>query len=222
VVITGGVTTAKNTELLPILPTTTVTEPLVAPVGTKAAMLVSLQVVIEVARVPLKKTALLPCAVPKPVPLMVTVLPTAPEAGDMPVMLGTPVTVKLTPLLAAPLTVTTTFPVWAPAGIGTTMLVLLQLVGVASVPLKATVLLPCVAPKLVPVMVTAEPAAPEVMDKLLMPGLTAKLMPLLAWPLTVTTTLPEVAPDGTGTTICVLLQLVGVAVVPLKVTVLVP
>ncbi len=45
---------------------------------------------------------------------------------------------------------------------------------------------------------------------------------MLACPLTVTTTFPVVAPLGTGTTIDVALQLVGVAVVPLNVTVLVP
>src|SRR3982074_1405528 len=51
---------------------------------------------------------------------------------------------------------------------------------------------------------------------------TVKPTPLLAWLPTVTTTLPVVAPLGTGTTILVADQLVGVAVVPLNVTVLVP
>ena len=41
------------------------------------------------------------------------------------------------------------------------MVVALQLVGVASVPLNATVLLPCVAPKFVPEIVTEVPTAPE-------------------------------------------------------------
>ena len=68
------------------------------------------------------------------------------------------VTVKLTPLLATPPTVTNTFPVVAPAGTGTTMLVALQLViGVDEVPLNVTVLVPCVAPKFVPVIVTDAP-----------------------------------------------------------------
>jgi hypothetical protein len=62
--------------------------------------------------------------------------------------------VKTTPLLATPATVTTTLPVVAPAGTGITMLVALQLVGVAAVPLNVTVPVPCVAPKFVPVMVT--------------------------------------------------------------------
>jgi hypothetical protein len=49
--------------------------------------------------------------------------------------------VKLKPLLCTPLTVTITLPVVAPAGTGATMLVALQLVGVAAAPLKVTVLL---------------------------------------------------------------------------------
>ena len=51
---------------------------------------------------------------------------------------------------------------------------------------------------------------------------TAKDTPLLATPPTVTTTLPVVAAAGTGTTMLVADQLVGVAAVPLNVTVLVP
>jgi hypothetical protein len=50
--------------------------------------------------------------------------------------------VKLKPLLCTPLTVTTTLPVVAPLGTGATMLVALQLAGMALVPLKLTVLLP--------------------------------------------------------------------------------
>jgi hypothetical protein len=67
--------------------------------------------------------------------------------------------VKTTPLLATPATVTTTLPVVAPAGTGTTMLVALQLVGVAAVPLNVTVLVPCVAPKFAPVIVTGVASA---------------------------------------------------------------
>ena len=72
------------------------------------------------------------------------------------------VTVKFTPLLATPPTVTTTFPVVAPVGTGTTMLVGPQLVGVPAVPLNVTVLVPCVAPKFVPVIVTDVAAGPDV------------------------------------------------------------
>jgi len=135
------------------------------------------------------------------------------------------VTVKLTPLLATPPTVTTTLPVVAPLGTGTAMLVALQLVGVATVPLNVTVLVPCVAPKFAPVIVTDAPTNPDVGLTLVMLGpgaVTVKLTPLLATPPTVTTTFPVVAPAGTGTTMPVALQLVGIAPIPLKVTVLVP
>lgn len=49
---------------------------------------------------------------------------------------------------------------------------------------------------------------------------TVKDTPLLATPPTVTTTLPVVAPVGTGATMLVALQVVGVVAVPLNVTVL--
>ena len=71
------------------------------------------------------------------------------------------VTVKVTPLLATPFTVTTTFPVVAPPGTATVMLVALQLVGVPAVPLNFTVLVPWVAPKFVPVMMIEVPTGPE-------------------------------------------------------------
>ena len=67
--------------------------------------------------------------------------------------------VKLKPLLGCPPTVTTTFPVLAPVGTGATTLVALQIVGVAIVPLNVTVLVPWVAPKFVPVIVTMVPPA---------------------------------------------------------------
>ena len=77
---------------------------------------------------------------------------------------------NVTPLLATPPTVTTTLPVVAPLGTGTTMLVALQLVGTPAVPLNFTVLVPCVAPKFVPVIVTAVPTGPDVTLKLPIPG----------------------------------------------------
>jgi len=135
---------------------------------------------------------------------------------------GVVVTVKPTPLLAIPPTVTTRLPVVAPLGTWTTMLPLLQLVGVAAVPLNLTVLVPCVLPNPVPLIVTDVPTGPALGDSLPMPSVVVKFTPLLALPPTVTTTLPVVAPFGTGTEMLVLLQLVGVAAVLLNATVLVP
>ena len=79
-------------------------------------------------------------------------------------------TVMATGLLDTPFTVTITFPVVAPSGTGTRMLVVLQLTGVPPAPLKVTVLAPCVAPKFVPVIVTEAPMVVEVVDKLVMLG----------------------------------------------------
>ena len=119
-------------------------------------------------------------------------------------------------------TVTTTLPVAAPAGTGTTMLVADQDVGVAVVPLNVTVLVPFVAPKFVPAIVTDVPTGPLDGDSVVKVGVTVYGRPLLASEVTVTTTLPVVAPLGTGTTMLDADQLVGVAGVPLNVTVLDP
>jgi len=74
--------------------------------------------------------------------VIVTAAPTAPVVTDRLVMCGAATTVKLTPLLGDPETVTTTLPVVAPLGTVAAMLVALQLVTVAVVPLNFTVLLP--------------------------------------------------------------------------------
>jgi hypothetical protein len=92
---------------------------------------------------------------------------------------GLAVTMKVTPLLATPPTVTTTLPTVAPLGTGATILVLLQLVGVASVPLNATVLVPCVDPKPAPTIVTKVPTGPEVGDRLVMLGPEPEITPIL-------------------------------------------
>ena len=76
-------------------------------------------------------------------------------------------TVKVIPLLATPPTFTTTFPVVAPAGTDVAMLVEVQLVVVAAVPLNVTV---PEDPKLVPVIVTGVPTGPEAVDRLAILG----------------------------------------------------
>jgi hypothetical protein len=50
------------------------------------------------------------------------------------------------------------------------ILLALQLVGTAVIPLNLTVLVPCVAPKFVPVIVTEEPTKPDVGFRLVMLG----------------------------------------------------
>ena len=142
--------------------------PVLAPAGTATFIVEAAQLVI-VAAVPLNCTA--PEIVPKPVPEIVTGVVTAPEVTDKLVIVGVGDTVNVLLLLATPATVTTTIPVVAPLGTGTTIEVALQLVmTVAAVPLNVTLLVPRLAPKLVPVIVTDAPTAPLVGDMLVIFG----------------------------------------------------
>jgi hypothetical protein len=220
----GGTVTVKLTPLLARPLTVTTTLPVLAPLGTVTVMLVAPHMEAVPALTPLKLTVLLPWLAPKLLPVMLTAVPTGPEAGFSALMLGGTVTVKLAPLLGIPPAVITTFPLVAPGGTAAMILVALQLVGVAAVPLNVTVLAPCASPKFAPVMVTDVPTGPETGFRPVMLGgtITVKLTPLLARPCTVTTTLPEVAPMGTGTTMLVSPQLDGAAGAPLNVSVLVP
>ena len=215
----GAATTVNEIPLLftPLARTTTL--PVVAPEGTAATIDVALQLV-GVAAIPWKLRE--PGLAPKLLPLIVTEAPTAPEVGESPLMLGAGTTVNETPLLAMLATVTTTLPVVAPVGTGTTIELALQLVVVAAVPLNETVLVPREAPNPLPLMVIDAPTAPVFGERPLMTGITVNLTPLLATPPTLTTTLPVMAALGTGATIEVALQLVGVATTPLNLTVLVP
>lgn len=83
-------------------------------------------------------------------------------------MLG--VTAKLAALLARPPTVTTTGPVVAPVGTGATILVALQFDVVATVPLNVTALVPWLAPKFAPAIVTDAPSGPDEGFRLVMLG----------------------------------------------------
>ena len=214
----GGGITVNVIPLLVIPLAVTVTGPVVAPEGTCAVIEVLLQELIAVAAAPLKLTE--PCVVPKFVPLIVTALPTPPDAGSRPVMFGGGITVNVIPLLAIPLAVTVMGPVVAPAGAWAVIDVLVQvLIVVAAAPLKLTE--PCAVPKFVPAIVTAVPTPPEAGDRLVMLGgrITVNVTPLLVIPLAVTVTGPVVAPEGTCAVIEVLVQvLIVVAATPLKLT----
>jgi hypothetical protein len=112
----------------------------------------------------------------------------------------------------------------APLGTGATMLVALQLVGVACAPPIVTVLDPCDGPKSVPIIVTEVPTGPRLGLTPVIEGVTVNRNALLATPPTVTTmdAFPAGNPAGTVTKILVELQLEAVAASPLKVTVLLP
>jgi hypothetical protein len=102
------------------------------------------------------------------------------------------------------------------------MLVSLQLVGVAGVPLNVTVLVPRTGPNALPAIVTDAPIDPKAGFTLEMLGITVNATALLATPPTVTTTLPVSAPEGTGAMMMFWDQEVGVVDTPLNETVLVP
>jgi hypothetical protein len=137
---------------------------------------------------------------------------------------GIGVTVKATPFDTWLLTVTRTGPEDAPDGTTAVIAVVFQLMTEAVVPLKETVLVPWIEPKLTPPIVTEIPTKPDVGERLMIPGsvVTVKVEPVLATPDTVTTKAPVVAPGGTLATIYVEVQLVGVTAVPLNATVLDP
>ena len=100
VIVGAGVVTVKLTPLLACVPTVTTTLPVAAPLGTVTAMLVLLHEV-TAAVVPSNLTVLVPCVVPKFVPVIVTAAPAKPEVGLRLVITGAGVdTVKATPLLA--------------------------------------------------------------------------------------------------------------------------
>jgi len=138
----------------------TFTEP-VARVGTVAVIEVADHAVTVAVVVP-KFTVLVPCVAPKLLPVRVTELPAAPEFGLREVRTGTAMAVNGSLLEALPPTVTVTFT--EPAARAGTLAVIEvadHAVTVAAVAPKFTVLVPCVAPKLLPVKVTELPAAPE-------------------------------------------------------------
>jgi hypothetical protein len=163
-------------------------------------------------------------------PVIVKLLPTEPDAAERLLIAGGDATVKKQGELVTPLMVTSTLPDVAPLGTGTTMLVSLQLLGVPATPLNVTVLLPWELPKPLPLIVTDVPTAPEVGDRLVIEGVGAEVTVktpgsnegLPRPPGIARTMSPVVAPLGTGTTMLVSLQLLGVPVVLLKVTVLLP
>lgn len=132
--------------------------------------------------------------------------------------------VNATELLADPPTVTTigSEPMGAPLGTAATICVVVQVLAVAAIPPKVTVLVPWLVPNPLPLMVTFFPIGCVVGLSEVMCGRIVNLTPLLACVFTVTTMLPVVAGVGTVATTFVALQLVTVAAVPLKVTVLLP
>ena len=175
--IAGGVT-VKGTPALATLATVTITFPVVAPDGTVTVSELLLQAE-AAAATPLNVTVLVPWVEPKPDPPIVTVAPTKPAFGDRLAITGFDETLKAKGGVATPFIVTTTLPLVNPAGGSATRNVGCHIVGVAGVPPKVSVLDPCEEPKGPPLIWTLFPKIPGFGEKLVMLGLTVKLIPLL-------------------------------------------
>lgn len=114
--------TVKVMPLLVPLGVVTTTGPVVAPLGMKAAILVSIQLVTPKG-VPLSVRVLVCCPRPKLVPVMVTEVPNKPEVGFKLVMVGAGI-LKFTLLLdTGPSITATAFVPVSPAGTVTTIVV---------------------------------------------------------------------------------------------------
>lgn len=176
----------------------TVMGPVVAVPGTTATIFVAVSLVI-LAAVPLNWTD---CALIKPFPVMVTLVPTGPFVGTKLVTVG--VTVKFVALVAVPPAVTTiTGPVDAPPGTTATICAAVLLVMLAAIPSNVTDI---ALPRLVPVIVTDVPTGPNKGAKLPIAGagIIVKELELIAVPNAVVTEIgPVVAPFGTTAVSCV-------------------
>jgi hypothetical protein len=220
-VIVGDWDTMKALELDPV-PPGVVTEigPLVAPAGTIAVICVEESTLKLAAPVPLNATNVAPV---KLVPVITTLVPAGPLAGEKPEIVGDGITVNELVLVAAPAGVVTEIvPVVAPAGTAAVIWVeesTLKLT--APVPLKATRVAPV---RLVPVITTLVPTGPVAGEKFEIAGATAKLFALAAVPPDVVTEMgPVVAPAGTPAVICVEESTLKAAVlVPLNATEVAP
>jgi len=160
--------------------------------------------------------------------VIVTDVPAVVEEGEILAILAEGSTVKVTALVFAGLESTVTGPVVAPGG--TTISVMevdpkRPRISLISVPLSRT----RYEFRLAPAIEKFDPTGPDVGVRLMMVGKPVKLTPLLRVPPTVTTTrLLVLATAGTGTTMLLSLQLVGVVATSLDVfastnlTVLVP
>lgn len=224
-VIVGEAKTVKLPELIAVTPPI-VTEivPLDAPAGTVVVMLVVVEEVTVAVILLLNLTVLLAGVALNPVPVIVTLAPTAPLVGLKPVMEGS--TVKLEELVAScPFTVTVIgdCPAVTPAGTEEVILVVVEDVTVAAMPFIVTELLAGVILNPDPVIVTLVPTTPLIGLKLVMEGSTVKLEELVAsCPLTVTVIGdgPAVTPAGTEVVILVVVEDVTVAAMPFIVTAL--
>lgn len=217
-VIVGGKVTVKLLLLMAVaIGVVTWICPVVAPVGTVVVMEVS-DVTEKVEATLLNLTAVAPV---KLAPVIVTAVPIIPLVGEKLVMVGGKLTVKLLVLVAVPTSVVMLImPVVAPVGTMAVKEVSDTTLNVVLTPLKLTVVVPV---KLAPVIVTDVPTVPLVGEKLVIVGLTPKLLVLVAVLSGVVTLIaPVVAPVGTVVVMAVSETTLNVALAPLKLTLVAP
>src|SRR5213596_330292 len=221
------VATVKLAELVPVPPAVvTLILPVTAPSGTVAVIWVAELTTKLVAATPPNFTEVAPV---KPVPWIVTEVPTGPLVGVKDVIVGAVVTVKSDALVAVPPgVVTVILPVTAPLGTLAVTRVPAPFTEnvVAATPPNFTEVAPL---KFVPLIVTEVPTGPLVGVKDVIVGVgapvTVKSVELVAVaPPLVTVILPVVAPVGTVAVswVPVGFQENVVALVPLNFTELVP
>ena len=135
----------------------------------------------------------------KPEPAIVTLVPAGPLAGVNEVSFGS--TLNVPALCPGPAPVTTvSFPVEASAGSTTVILVAVTVAGIATTPLKSTLVAP---PKALPLIVTVAPTGAADGVKPVTRGSTDNAAALVAVPPAVVTEIvPEVAPAGTVSRSC--------------------
>jgi hypothetical protein len=221
--ITGPVTMKLEPLVAIELPTLMETGPVVAPDGTVTTTCVVVAAA-TIAFVPLNATTFAAGLAAKPVPEIVTLVPTGPLDGVKPLIVrAVGVTEKFVALVAiCPATDTRIVPVVAPAGTTAISCVADADVTAAAVPLNVTELPAGVVAKFDPLIVTGVPTGPELGENPEIVGggvTTAKLFALVpVCPATVTEIGPVVAPAGTVAVNRVVVADVTVAGVPLNVT----
>jgi hypothetical protein len=198
----------------------TLSGPVLAPAGTVAWIAVA-DVTEKPALTPLNVTAVAPL---KFAPLIVTLVPTGPLAGEKLEIVGGGTTVNEAPLLALPPgVVTPSVPLVAPAGTVAWIAVAEVTEKLALTPLNVTAVAPL---RFVPLIVTLAPTGPLVGEKLVIVGgggTTVNEALLLALPPgVVTPSVPLVAPAGTVAWIDVAEVTEKPALTPLNVTAVAP
>lgn len=163
-VMMGLAVTVKVVALTAVFPlNVTEMSPVVASTGTVVVMEVAV-LAVTTAVVPLNKTVLLAAVVLKFVPVMVTVVPTGPEAGVKLAMVGSttvPMVKSVALVTVEQFVATEILPVVVPAGTVTVRLVVVLAVTVAILLLKKRTTFSAVTGlKFIPVMVTLVPMGP--------------------------------------------------------------